>query len=168
MPIPDDIREHYPDDWQKIRERIRERSTSSEAVRQLAVGEAPQEVRAALRAQPCCEWCGVPEVPGVARSGRCWMLYEVPHGPSGERRGEGVATSLEWHEVEVVLTIAHLCHDPRCDRPDHLRALCQACHLWYDRGSKRPQQIKAELRGQQPLVSAACRGDDESFEGVPQ
>lgn len=33
----------------------------------------------------------------------------------------------------VVLTVAHLDHNPQnCDR-DNLRALCQKCHLAYDR-----------------------------------
>ena len=35
--------------------------------------------------------------------------------------------------VKVVLTIAHLCHRPACKKPSHLKALCQGCHLRYDR-----------------------------------
>jgi hypothetical protein len=33
----------------------------------------------------------------------------------------------------IVLTIAHLDHTPENCDPDNLRALCQACHLEYDR-----------------------------------
>lgn len=33
----------------------------------------------------------------------------------------------------VVLTVAHLNHDPRDNRPDNLRAWCQRCHLHHDR-----------------------------------
>lgn len=33
---------------------------------------------------------------------------------------------------KVVLTIAHLDHDPRNNRGDNLRALCQRCHLTHD------------------------------------
>ena len=32
----------------------------------------------------------------------------------------------------VVLTIAHLDHDPTNNAPENLRALCQRCHLRYD------------------------------------
>lgn len=33
----------------------------------------------------------------------------------------------------VVLTIAHLDHTPEHNDPSNLRAMCQACHLAYDR-----------------------------------
>lgn len=33
----------------------------------------------------------------------------------------------------VVLTIAHLCRKSRCPRIDHLKAMCNRCHLRYDR-----------------------------------
>lgn len=33
----------------------------------------------------------------------------------------------------VVLTVAHLDHTPENCDPDNLRAMCQACHLHYDR-----------------------------------
>lgn len=33
----------------------------------------------------------------------------------------------------VVLTVAHLNHQPEDCRPDNLAAMCQACHLSYDR-----------------------------------
>jgi hypothetical protein len=32
----------------------------------------------------------------------------------------------------VILTTAHLCHEPMCDDYSHLRAMCQACHQIYD------------------------------------
>ncbi len=34
---------------------------------------------------------------------------------------------------KVVLTTAHLDHDPRNDAETNLRALCAPCHLYYDR-----------------------------------
>lgn len=34
--------------------------------------------------------------------------------------------------IIVVLTIAHLNHDPADCRPDNLKAWCQRCHLSYD------------------------------------
>lgn len=40
---------------------------------------------------------------------------------------------------KVVLTVAHLCDcKPKCGNPEHLKALCQRCHLALDL----PQHIK--------------------------
>ncbi|MFP4600650.1 MAG: hypothetical protein ACLFVJ_20510, partial [Persicimonas sp.] len=73
-------------------------------------------------------------------------LEEQPPRPEGELG--------EIHEVETVLTIAHIDQDPRVDDPDRMRALCQRCHLTYDsqpaQRAKR-QRIYAELRGQQSI-----------------
>jgi hypothetical protein len=35
-------------------------------------------------------------------------------------------------KVKIRLTIAHLCHTPKCDNKSHLRAMCEPCHLIYD------------------------------------
>ncbi len=52
---------------------------------------------------------------------------------------------------QVVLTVAHLCHDPSCINKDHLLAMCQACHLRYDKGhhvaTRRRKQEKATGQG---------------------
>jgi len=55
------------------------------------------------RADWRCEFCG-------ARNGQ-------PHPETGSR---------------VVLTVAHLDHNPQNCADDNLRALCQRCHLRYD------------------------------------
>jgi len=55
------------------------------------------------RAQGVCEGCG-------ARHGE-------PHPITGSK---------------VVLTTAHLDHNPQNNNPDNLRAWCQRCHLRYD------------------------------------
>lgn len=56
------------------------------------------------RADNKCEECGA-------------VNYE-PHPDTGSR---------------VVLTVAHLDHTPENCDPDNLKALCQRCHLHYDR-----------------------------------
>lgn len=39
----------------------------------------------------------------------------------------------EWAKlIEIVLTIAHLNHQPEDCRPENLKAMCQRCHLRYD------------------------------------
>lgn len=34
--------------------------------------------------------------------------------------------------IKIVLTVAHLDHNPQNCNPENLRALCQKCHLTYD------------------------------------
>ena len=55
------------------------------------------------RAQGRCEWCG-------AQHGQ-------PHPETGSK---------------VILTTAHLDHNPANNDPDNLAALCQKCHNTYD------------------------------------
>jgi hypothetical protein len=35
-------------------------------------------------------------------------------------------------QYKVILTTAHLCHIPHCDRLDHLKSMCQPCHQVFD------------------------------------
>ena len=47
----------------------------------------------------------------------------------------------------VVLTIAHLDHTPENCTPENLRAMCQGCHLHYDRehhAATRRERLRAE------------------------
>lgn len=66
-----------------------------------------KEIRAQIleRAHNHCEFCGV-------------------------SNGLSVYNGKRWYSI--VLTIAHLDHDPTNNDPSNLRALCQACHLKYD------------------------------------
>ena len=34
--------------------------------------------------------------------------------------------------VKIRITTAHLCHETKCDKRNHLRAMCEPCHLIYD------------------------------------
>lgn len=70
------------------------------------------EIRPAIlrRATNCCEKCGVANDTRVRRESR-----------------------LGFRMVRIVLTIAHLDHDPRNCAPENLAAWCQKCHLDYDR-----------------------------------
>ena len=53
---------------------------------------------------------------------RCLAVNGEPHPATGSR---------------VVLTVAHLDHDPRNSDPDNLRAMCQRCHNRYDLPARR-------------------------------
>lgn len=44
-------------------------------------------------------------------------------------------------EARIVLTVAHLNHEPEDCRPENLRALCQRCHNQYD-AKHRAETIK--------------------------
>jgi hypothetical protein len=75
------------------------------------------------RAKDHCEFCGVPNHATIRRVAGGWVDHQ---GCSlclgGERCGA----------VFIVLTVAHLDHQPaHCDEAN-LRALCQRCHLRYD------------------------------------
>lgn len=78
-----------------------------------------------MRAGGRCECTG--ECGYEHHQGHCWAQHGEKHPRTGSR---------------VVLTVAHLCGDDcpdvepgkrKCGNPDHLRALCQACHLRLDR-----------------------------------
>lgn len=56
------------------------------------------------------------------------FIIEADLGRCTRRHREVLA-----HGTRVVLTTAHLDHDPRNCADDNLRAYCQACHLRYDR-----------------------------------
>ncbi len=60
------------------------------------------------RAQNRCEFCGIENNTLVVKKAPSYGAYRV------------------------VLTIAHLDHDPRHNDPENLRALCQTCHNRYD------------------------------------
>lgn len=63
--------------------------------------------------------------------GRCECEGECGRGTHqvrcSNRHGEQAYSS----GAIVVLTTAHLCHTPECR--DHVKAMCQGCHLHYDR-----------------------------------
>lgn len=51
-----------------------------------------------------------------------------------------------WARGRVVLTVAHLCHDPGCLDPTHLRAMCQRCHNRYDVPFRRRNRSRTRAR----------------------
>lgn len=99
------------------------------------------------RAQNRCEWCGLPN--GALgyrdRAGRFWTdaeLDQAEHLP--ERDQLTVEGGGTLRRVRIILTVAHLGtphldgtpaskHDKLDVRPENLAALCQRCHLNYDR-----------------------------------
>ena len=88
-------------------------------------------------------WKGISDSIRFGRAeGRCECagecgLHKTNPGPRrcAERHGQPAT----WAKGKVILTVAHLngpggpcvC-DPPCARADHLKAICQRCHLRYD------------------------------------
>lgn len=89
------------------------------------------------RAGHCCELCSVRNHSWIIRSGDRYTL----------------ADAMSPGSVYVVLTIAHLDHDRENENvPDErLRALCQRCHLNYDR----PRNIAKRLGKQGDSVNSS-------------
>lgn len=127
MPIRPENRDRYPADWPAI----------SMAVRQAANNK--------------CEFCGVQNHQLGGRTPTGLWLPAQPTGtncgrtPSGldwPREGEygwcslihpdGSETTMHLRIVRIVLTVAHLDHQPENCARENLKALCQRCHNRYD------------------------------------
>lgn len=59
----------------------------------------------------------------------------------------------------VVLTVAHLNHEPADCRDDNLRAWCQRCHLTYDAAhhAKNAARTRRERKGNRELMFEESR-----------
>ena len=70
----------------------------------------------------------------VRAEGQCECLGECGRGTHVGRCPNRHGMPAYGTGSTVVLTTAHLNHTPEeCD-DDNLRAMCQGCHLYYDRG----------------------------------
>ncbi|HMV45170.1 MAG TPA: hypothetical protein PK079_26295 [Leptospiraceae bacterium] len=109
MPIKPENKNLYPKNWKEI----------SLAVRQRANGK--------------CEFCGIENYSlghwvndRFIKSEEAWNEMNS----NGVDLYESIPTEKPF--VKIVLTVAHLDHNPsNCD-DSNLKALCQKCHLTYD------------------------------------
>lgn len=67
-------------------------------------------------------------------------------GRCGETHGERHSTTGSW----VILTVAHLDHQPENCADDNLKAMCQRCHNRYD-GPKRKAGIKSRAHAKRAI-----------------
>lgn len=134
MPIKPENKHRYPENWPEIRERI------------------------LRRACWMCEFCHVknrvwirrhkitPTFYLLVRSGdKPWQIHNyspylgIPCGHTDGHVFDDGPTEMSmqeehWEkEIRIVLTIAHLDHTPEHCDDNNLRALCQRCHLLYDK-----------------------------------
>ena len=122
MPIKAENRSRYPANWPAIRAGIMHRAGwrcehPGCGVRNYSVGWWQPNEAGAQVFRPC-----------LAMTFQRW----------GEARAAAAAFHWEGGEEEappivIVLTVAHLDHQPENCEPDNLRALCQRHHLAHDR-----------------------------------
>lgn len=105
-PIRKSEQARYPKDWKAIGGRI------------------------LARAGDACEWPGC-QAPNHQLIFRLKRDAERWRSPNGNDCGE---TDPDYYGVMVVLTVAHLNHQPEDCREENLRAWCQLHHLRYDKG----------------------------------
>lgn len=108
------------------------------------------------------DWAAVSLAVKVAAGWRCecrgecgWTRHVLAHEGLVFEGGRVVGGDLRCSAVHgqrspftgsvVVLTTAHLDHTPENLSPENLRAMCQGCHLSYDR--ERHAETRARTRG---------------------
>jgi hypothetical protein len=102
MPLSKEKRAKYPKNWAAIRAEV------------------------LARANMACECTGECKADHQF-GGRCFLV----HG-SMVMRGKPEEELGVQRRVRIVLTIAHLNHNPKDSRRANLKAMCQRCHLRYD------------------------------------
>lgn len=120
MPIRPENRHRYPADWRAISAAIKERASDA------------------------CEACGAPNRQMIRRGTTpdgypLWREAEATAYENGysaitgaEVEDSGLDTCDWGNPVRVILTVAHLDHQPENCDPSNLRAWCQRCHNLYD------------------------------------
>jgi hypothetical protein len=125
-PIRPENRKRYPANWKAISKRIRYE-----------------------RAGNTCECTGQC---GSDHDGRC----DAPNGELISRDGVDPARwsrdlTFGHSTVKVVLTVAHLDHTPENSDDCNLLAMCQRCHLRYDREHHAATRKQRRQAGQKAL-----------------
>ena len=125
MPIRPENRDRYPANWKAISQQVRDGAGN------------------------ICQRCGAPNGVmirrGKTRDGRAvWRLasdsaYEDGRcAETGARIEDTSEDTCDWGDpVKVILTVAHLDHEPENCDPENLRAWCQRCHNAYDAPMRR-------------------------------
>jgi len=112
MPIKPENKHRYPSDWKQIRQRI------------------------LRRANWRCEHPGCRARHGVTGYWRKDLFHRLPDvlWDAGYEAGDVVPCSdgEKLKVIKIVLTIAHLDHQPENCADENLRAWCQRHHLAYD------------------------------------
>ena len=101
-------RELYPVDWEEIAAKLKDE-----------VGQK-------------CEECGVPNHEWIHRRLDNPAVWISALDEAGEAEWYWNVEQYTEEPIQVILTTAHLDHDPSHNDRSNLRVLCQRCHLVYD------------------------------------
>ncbi|MDR1265956.1 MAG: hypothetical protein LBK42_10465 [Propionibacteriaceae bacterium] len=90
-------------------------------------------IRASQKHRYPRDWKAIAAAIKVDRAGlRCECSGECGRGHQSRCPNRHANPAIDTGSL-VVLTVAHLNHTPEDCRPENLRAMCQGCHLHYDR-----------------------------------
>lgn len=128
MPIRSEMKALYPANWNEISARIRYE-----------------------RAGNKCEKCGVKNHSLGARDKNGNFMLVEPDGEKLLRLAWPRPGEYRWFPdgvhrkvMRIVLTVAHLNHDPADCRDENLAAWCQRCHNQYDAAMRRERRKQRE------------------------
>ena len=139
MPIRPENKARYPKDWDAISRSIRDRAGNK------------------------CEDCGVPNYEYGGRAPDGTWHKSLPLGEKLLRLEWPQPGDYAWCEgrpeklriVRIVLTVAHLDHQPENCDPANLKAWCQRCHNRYDAAERR-KGIKERARAKAASGDLFC------------
>lgn len=136
MPIRPENKGRYPKDWKQIRARILQRARNR------------------------CERCGLLNHLWGYRDafGAFHGLTKAPLADAGFRRPPFDVACNDGRVlrvIEIILTVAHLNHEPEDCRDENLQALCQRCHNRHDVASRRAGIRERRHREQGQLFDEA-------------
>lgn len=133
MPIRAEMRALYPRNWPTISKEARERARwrcEQCGVNNYSVGYRDKGGRfCPLAGSGPCDCAG---------QGQQWPSLEPITYLEAQEFARASNTEADGRDADgnrwfvIVLTVAHLDHDPRNCDPSNLKALCQKCHLDYD------------------------------------
>ena len=108
---------------------------------------------ARARAGQRCEWpeCRAPNGAWICRSHEDLEVWDEVGGP------EHVLLGCR-KPIRVVLTVAHLDHDPQNNAPENLQALCQLHHLRLDADQHARNAAATRARRRREREDAAGQG----------
>jgi hypothetical protein len=107
------------------------------------------------------EWPAISQSIRFGRAqGRCECVGECGRGTHTGRCPNEHGRAAYGTGSAVVLTTAHLNHTPEDCRDENLRAMCQGCHLHYDRDhhAETRRATRAAALGMEPLFEELSHG----------
>lgn len=143
MPISPEAKKRYPPEWPQVRLQILERAKwkcehPGCGAAHHAVGHWHRQEDESLVWTPLTSRYGPWNAQGYneatsAGAGLCWPNTDVP---MTWKQARAVAADYQDQDgpqlIVIVLTVAHLNHEPEDCRPENLAAWCQRHHLAYD------------------------------------